>query len=1370
MAKYDFLIKPSMSVEGYFVHQCERNILYNSLRQSQRASFGLNKPVASGSPIAAQAGEKREVEVVETLIDPKYLVAKTSVEDGRKVYHKYSADETIEKIRETQKLVRADKASRYLYQACLIATYDRMKKWFKFPEALYTKKDDKLNVSFTDAYPDLIRADWSEDEDCVVLSVIDVKLAQRMKLAHKVQVTLYVRLLQDAIDEYNKGRADKDKLNVKVNESEGYLWNGGQDQERAFPLKETAELLEDYFANVITSVVEDVYDGITKGKEASIKDNVTRCVGPKCEWCENCKQCLNELKASGSTSVIPYLSAYAQEFARRSNAPDVISALKTYVADEDNKALLSSNRSWNLILSDGTTIETQAEAVPYGWNEIRQTKYRWKKRKSLTMPRWQDAAVILTAQKYAGDGRVYALGLMARTYNGEYKDSKKIFIAADNSDKAYLDNITAFVKTLHKYLLSVHDYNKKVAFKDKLKLQGYVMDSYERINLEEVLFEVLESGLSMEIKEKTMEILFWLQGERLVAESSDQPMFESEYPLIVLSAEMRKLLSLPVPVSYRLPEVLSAMDIWIDQDKRFESDEYKLFFEYISNVMKSDAIHEFWKEDEDGDAKQDKDEILKKLKDHISKRLYAEAQILYKMQKEGRDQGQLVRDLPYFIMPGGVNYHTEILRKWFFEVKLENLLQYHQLRNTRLQGVDIAQETGDALKMTVLNVVNTTNEAGYPETRVMLESTDPDIVFRDEWFSAILAEEKDIEDLYKFDDYKNSSTFPKFGSDTVAVLNFISYQRLGGLLNISGLVKGRSFKEEDKGKTVYVVPRFTDLNSNKIFTQLSRMDNGDGIELVDPANLEAVITPGFEKEKEKILSYSKPDDLDFTTSQRKAFRHLYENRLTVLQGPPGTGKTDFIARAVITLCRCYHEVNNRELRVLISANSHAAIENVLFMIDRKTGSNQDIGLYKASRFDESDELTRVGKVLLVGDGKRDVEDFFTHMDENDQQRPVVLGATSWACSNLRNIADLRDDDFAFDLIVIDEASQVRVMDAMLSLGMGDTDRTRYLLVGDGDQLPAIIQGQYGKDAGNRYEYGSVFDFYREQIKDNDLMLAENFRMNEILLRYSAETIYSDAYSSFNGEIASRRLKYKDDVSTSGDIIDHILDGYSNDDDEYWPLVFCRISGGTPVEQNNAEVMLTSLLTEAIKDNVEYAPTDDEMFWRGDGKKDGVLGIVSPHHRHIEQLKDRICADTGMLRDSLYIGTVDKLQGQQREAVIVSYGVTDLESAVTEGEFIFNRNRLNVALTRAKCKIITVFSEILTKAAPGMLDTEDEDLMHGVEYVCGFSSFMQRTEPDTEIDHRQFTLQNEGCKGVVVDVYRKRIKLVADNIGGSDEQI
>lgn len=60
-----------------------------------------------------------------------------------------------------------------------------------------------------------------------------------------------------------------------------------------------------------------------------------------------------------------------------------------------------------------------------------------------------------------------------------------------------------------------------------------------------------------------------------------------------------------------------------------------------------------------------------------------------------------------------------------------------------------------------------------------------------------------------------------------------------------------------------------------------------------------------------------------------------------------------------------------------------------------------------------------------------------------------------------------------------------------------------------------------------------------------------------------------------------------------------------------------------------------------------------------------------------------------------MGTVDKFQGQEAEVVIVSMATSSGDELPRNIEFLFSKNRLNVALSRAKCLAILVASPDLT---------------------------------------------------------------------------
>jgi hypothetical protein len=70
-----------------------------------------------------------------------------------------------------------------------------------------------------------------------------------------------------------------------------------------------------------------------------------------------------------------------------------------------------------------------------------------------------------------------------------------------------------------------------------------------------------------------------------------------------------------------------------------------------------------------------------------------------------------------------------------------------------------------------------------------------------------------------------------------------------------------------------------------------------------------------------------------------------------------------------------------------------------------------------------------------------------------------------------------------------------------------------------------------------------------------------------------------------------------------------------------------------------------------------------------------------------------------------VDTVEKMQGKTCEVVVVSYGVADADVAMAEDKFIYDCNRLNVALSRARSKAILIVSKPLLDPPPRILDRE-----------------------------------------------------------------
>ena len=81
--------------------------------------------------------------------------------------------------------------------------------------------------------------------------------------------------------------------------------------------------------------------------------------------------------------------------------------------------------------------------------------------------------------------------------------------------------------------------------------------------------------------------------------------------------------------------------------------------------------------------------------------------------------------------------------------------------------------------------------------------------------------------------------------------------------------------------------------------------------------------------------------------------------------------------------------------------------------------------------------------------------------------------------------------------------------------------------------------------------------------------------------------------------------------------------------------------------------------------------------------------VAPSNIQVNRLKQ-------VLPEGARVGTVDKFQGQDAEAVLVSMTTSSGEYLPRDIDFLYSKNRLNVAISRARCWVGVV-------ASPRLLD-------------------------------------------------------------------
>jgi hypothetical protein len=514
----------------------------------------------------------------------------------------------------------------------------------------------------------------------------------------------------------------------------------------------------------------------------------------------------------------------------------------------------------------------------------------------------------------------------------------------------------------------------------------------------------------------------------------------------------------------------------------------------------------------------------------------------------------------------------------------------------------------------------------------------------------------------------------------------------GGAVRLR-LEYARKFKDGTPraGERFLLYQRFTDFTTDPLVRFLEELDqsrSGDagraGLFLQLLRRPEEAATPSPLPAKVRMAATRLADRLDFTPSQHEAYRTICGQRVTAVWGPPGTGKTHFLASAIVALSAAYARAG-QPFRVLVTAFTHAAIENLLAKIAERREVMRD----EAAN-------------LLLGKAKnwQGINPGIDVVPETDlggwltDSPQVVMGATVYSCLKKRQELP------SFDLVVIDESSQVRVPEASVAVYLAG-EYSRLVLAGDHLQLPPIIAGVYpdtplGEPLLHRSIFEAVCPRQSQKVVESRILrqLLENFRMNDVLTRCAAYLLYGPRYQCGTAAVAKRRLAFK---AKRG--LDPLVAACLDPD---YPLVVVVLDGIRASRANPIEADLIAQLATALRDGLRDAGgrpyLDDAAFFR-----DGVF-IVSPHHAQIRAIQQELAARRKW-HSLPFVDTVDKMQGQEADAVLVSYGVSDPEFALREAEFIYGLNRLNVAITRARTKTIVCLPRPLLEASPQVLDVE-----------------------------------------------------------------
>ena len=456
------------------------------------------------------------------------------------------------------------------------------------------------------------------------------------------------------------------------------------------------------------------------------------------------------------------------------------------------------------------------------------------------------------------------------------------------------------------------------------------------------------------------------------------------------------------------------------------------------------------------------------------------------------------------------------------------------------------------------------------------------------------------------------------------------------------------------------------------------------------------------------------------SSQWQAWEAALTCRLALIWGPPGTGKSQTV-RAVIAGAGWHAHAHRQPLRVLITANTYTAIDNVLFEADlllAQVCGSGTVRLYRlqSESSDPPAELQYhpaitpiVPKTAQTPD---EVQALQVLLDAPDGI--VVVAGTPHQLHNLaiatrnktRKETSARTQRRWFDLLIIDEASQFTVAEATLAVSKAAEDAA-FVLAGDDKQLPPIQPAIPPEKL--EHLVGSVYSYVRHHHQVAPQPLQINYRACQTLVDFTKRAGYDPGLHAYHTELrlavlppgfpADRPADWPDELYWTADWI-RLLDP------QHQAVCFIYedpVSGqSNPFEADAVAALLwllygrldRQLAGERRGANIAALagwPHDETSFW------ERAVGVVTPHRAQMSRIVTRlqgIFPRHSRARIWNAVDTVERFQGQQRDVIIASFGLGDLDLIRSEDEFLYSLNRFNVMASRARAKLIVLLTRTL----------------------------------------------------------------------------